>query len=71
MGGRRGNQKTLEKQGAQAESIPTKPHLKGELIWRLRSVALDHVGSSHGRDIEGGFFTKEQAPAVVVQLRWR
>ena len=57
--------------GAQVEAIPAKPHLKGQLIWCLGSVALDHVGSGHSRDIEGGFLTKEQAPAVVVQLRWR
>lgn len=71
MGGSRKVQKKQEKQGTQVEFILAEAHLKGQLIWRLGSVPLDHVGSSHGRDIEGGFFTEEQAPAVVVQLRWR
>lgn len=66
-----GVQKRQGKQGAQVESIAAKPHLKGELIWRLGRVPLDHMGSCHGRDVERGLFTEEQAPAVVVQLRWR
>lgn len=64
-------QRRQEKWGAREGSLPAKPHLKGQLIWCLGSVPLDHVGSSHGRDVEGGFLTEEQAPAVVVQLRRR
>lgn len=67
--GRGGVQEWQEKQGAQVESATAKPHLKGQLIWCLGSVPLDHMSSSHGRDIEGGLFTEEQAPAMVVQLR--